>query len=361
MAYGKAREIKLGHYTISQLHPPLLVAELSGNHNKSFERAIQLIDAAKSAGAHAVKLQTFTPDTITLNVQTASFYVDNPKSLWYGKSLHEIYQVAHTPWEWHEALFQYCHSQGLLCFSSPFDQTAVDFLESIHCPCYKVASSENTDHLILKRVASTKKPIILSTGHATLSELGESVDLLRKFGCDDLVLLKCTAAYPAPPHEINLKTLPNLSDIFNCQVGLSDHTLGIGVAIASVAFGATVIEKHLTLSRAEGGVDAAFSMEPDEFAQMAKNVKIAWESIGHISYGASQHEDAERGRRSLYFIKKMAAGEIITRECVKSVRPGFGLPTKYLDVIEGMRLAHAVDYGDPVKWQSFKSTEGIIK
>src|SRR3990167_7011954 len=251
MAYGKAREIKLGHYTISQLHPPLLVAELSGNHNKSFERAIQLIDAAKSAGAHAVKLQTFTPDTITLNVQTASFYVDNQKSLWYGKSLHEIYQVAHTPWEWHEALFQYCHSQGLLCFSSPFDQTAVDFLESIHCPCYKVASSENTD---------------------------------------DLILLKCTAAYPAPPHEINLKTLPNLSDIFNCQVGLSDHTLGIGVAIASVALGATLIEKHLTLSRAEGGVDAAFSMEPAELAELVKETERAWLALGKVTYGASNEE-----------------------------------------------------------------------
>ena len=352
MAY--LNEIQLGNFIVGQLSLPLLVAELSGNHNQSYERAIQLINTAKKSGAQAIKIQTFTPDSITLNVRTGPFYIDNPKSLWYGKTLHEIYKIAQTPWEWHEPLFQYCQSQGLLCFSSPFDQSAIDFLESINCPCYKVASSENTDHLILKRVAETKKPVIVSTGHATLSELSESIELLRKNGCNDIVLLKCTAAYPAPPNEINLKTLPNLREIFNCQVGLSDHTLGMGVAIASVAFGATIIEKHSTLSREEGGVDAAFSMEPEEFSQMAKNIKIAWESIGNISYGATQNEDAKRGRRSLYFSKKMMAGEVVTRECVKSVRPGFGLPTKYLDVIQGMKLAHSVNYGDPVQWDCFK-------
>src|SRR3990167_7941108 len=349
------KNFKISDVVIGRNQRPFIIAEMSGNHNQSLGRALSIVEAAAKAGAHAIKLQTYTADTMTLNVDSDHFKITDKHSLWHGRHLYDLYQEAHTPWEWHAPIMQRSKELGLICFSTPFDETAVDFLETLNVPAYKIASFENTDVQLLKKIASTGKPVIASTGMSNLKDLQLLVSTLRNNGCEQFILLKCTSAYPACPEDANLKTIPHLSKMFSCQVGLSDHTMGIGVALAAVVLPISVIEKHLTLSRAEGGVDAAFSMEPDEFALMVKNIKIAWESIGHISYGASQHEDAQRGRRSLYFVKKMAAGEVIKRDCVKSVRPGFGLPTKYFDAIEGLVLTHAVEYGDPVKWQSFKS------
>ncbi len=241
---------------------PFVVAELSGNHNQSLDRALALVDAAANAGVDAVKLQTYTADTMTIDLKEREFFIDDRNSLWYGKSLYELYKEAHTPWEWHQPIFERCKKSGLICFSTPFDNTAVDFLEDLGAPCYKIASFENTDTRLLRKVASTGKPVIISTGMASLSDLEETVNTIRKAGCNDLVLLKCTSSYPASPKNANILTIPHMREMFNCHVGLSDHTLGIGVAVASVALGATVIEKHLTLSREDGGVDAAFSLEP---------------------------------------------------------------------------------------------------
>ena len=300
---------------------PFIIAEMSGNHNHSLERAIKIIEAAAQAGVDAVKLQTYTADTLTIDKKDGEFFISDKNSPWYGQSLYELYQKAYTPWEWHEKLFARCKELGLMCFSTPFDITAVDFLEKLNCPCYKIASFENVDLRLIKRVAQTKKPMIVSTGMASIAELDESVSTARENGCEDLTLLKCVSNYPATPEGFNLRTLPHMKDLFNCAVGLSDHTLGIGVSTAAVALGATVIEKHFTLSRAEGGVDSAFSMESQEMAALVRECKAAYQALGKISYEISSQE-SKSGRRSLYIVEDMKKGDVLTEKNLRSIRPG---------------------------------------
>lgn len=351
------RVIQLGHLTISRHTPPIIVAELSGNHNQSLDRAFRLIQAAKKAGAHAVKLQTYTADTITIKGTDSTFFVNDPANLWHGRNLYELYQEAHTPWEWHQPIFALCKKLGLLCFSAPFDVTAVDFLETLDCPCYKIASPENTDTILLKKVADTGKPMIISTGMATVAELGSMVDTIIQAGCNDFLLLKCTSAYPADPKDANLATIFHMSQLFDCPVGLSDHTLGTVVATTSVAFGAVLIEKHFTLARSDGGVDSAFSLEPDELKRLVEETDIAWRSIGKIHYGVVSGENAQLARRSLFAIKDIKIGEQLTRENIASKRPGFGIPVKFHDVLLGMKILKDIPYGTALTWDLIKENE----
>lgn len=310
-----------------------------------------LVDAAAAAGVHALKLQTYTPDTITLDVHEREFFITDKNSLWQGNSLYNLYQHAMTPWEWHKPIFDYANSKGMLALSSPFDLTAVDFLESLNVPCYKIASFENIDHGLLAAVAKTGKPVIMSTGMATQAELAESVEVLRDNGCKDLILLKCTSNYPARPIDANLRTIPHLAQLFNCQVGLSDHTLGVGVAVAAVALGATVIEKHFVLDRAGGEVDAEFSLEPAELKMLVEEVERAHDALGSINYGCTIHESGSRVfRRSLYVSADMKAGEIFSNQNIRSVRPGLGLPPKFLNQLIGKAVKVDVCKGTPVSW-----------
>jgi pseudaminic acid synthase len=332
--------------------PPLVIAELSGNHNQSLERALEIVEQAAKAGAHALKLQTYTADTMTLDIQEGDFFIEDAKSLWNKTSLYQLYQKAFTPWEWHVPIFKRCKDLGMLAFSTPFDPTAVDFLESLNVPLYKIASFENTDLPLIRKVSSTGKPVIMSTGMATIAELDESVRAAREAGCRDLILLKCASAYPALPENANLLTIPHLRNLFDCQVGLSDHTLGIGVSIASVALGATVLERHLTLSREDGGVDSAFSLEPQEVAQLVTESTRAWKALGAIHYGPTAEEKpALRFRRSLYVTKDMKAGEQFTDDNLRTIRPGFGLPPKYYSTVLGKRITQAAKRGTPVRWE----------
>ena len=330
---------------------PFIIAEMSGNHNQSLERALKIVEAAAEAGVDAVKLQTYTADTMTIDKSGGEFQITDENSLWKGYSLYELYQKAHTPWEWHKPIFERCRELGILCFSTPFDASAVDFLEALDCPIYKIASFENIDLSLIKKVAKTGKPIIASTGMATVAELDDLVRTARENGCKDLTLLKCTSSYPAKPVGTNLRTIPHMRELFHCNVGLSDHTLGIGVAVASVAFGATVIEKHFTLSRAEGGVDAAFSMEPKEMARLVRECRSAWQAMGEIHYGISEQERKSlRFRRSIYIVEDMKKGDSITEKNVRCIRPGLGLPPKYYDVVLGMCVTQDVKRGTPLRW-----------
>lgn len=324
---------------IGNEHLPFIIAEMSGNHNQSLERALKIVDAAAKTGVHALKLQTYTADTMTLDLQEGDFYIDDPNSLWNGKSLYNLYQEAYTPWEWHEPIYNRCHELGIIPFSTPFDETAVDFLESLNTPLYKIASFENNDIPLIKRVAATGKPMIISTGMASIAQLDETVRAAREAGCKDLILLKCTSTYPASPENTNILTIPHMKDLFDCEVGLSDHTLGIGVAVSSVALGATVIEKHFTLSRADGGVDAAFSLEPAEMALLVEETSRASKAMGRITYGATQKElGSMKFRRSIYVSKDMKAGDEITIDNIRIIRPGYGLEPKFFDKILGKRI-----------------------
>jgi len=345
------KEIILGKFKVGLNHPPFLIAEMSGNHNQSLERALAIVDAAAKTGAQALKIQTYTPDTMTLNLSHGEFFIEDKNSLWKGRSLYDLYKEAMTPWEWHKAIKERCEYHGMEFFSTPFDLTAVDFLEDLGVSFYKIASFENTDIRLIKKVARTKKPIIISTGMATVSELGEAVEAIRSEGNDKIILLKCTSSYPSTPKDANLKTIPALRDIFNVEVGLSDHTMGIGVAIASIPLGATVIEKHFTLDRKEGGVDSAFSMEPLEFTQLVSESKSAWESMGCVSFERSASEQKSLVfRRSIYFSKNMKAGEKITEDHIKSIRPSYGLPTKYFDFLIGKKVKQDVTVGTPTSF-----------
>jgi pseudaminic acid synthase len=331
--------------------PPLIVAEMSGNHNGSLERALALVDAAADAGAHALKLQTYTADSLTLELHSGDFKITERDSPWAGRSLHELYQQAATPYPWHEAIFTRCRDRGLVCFSTPFDESAVDFLEELGAPCYKIASFEIVHLSLIRRAASTGKPLIISTGMASLAELGDAVEAARGAGCHDLILLKCTSSYPASPENSNVRTIPNMRELFGCHVGLSDHTLGIGVALAATALGAVMIEKHLTLSRTEGGVDAAFSMEPAEMRMLVDESTRAWQALGEISYGRTAAEKASvRFRRSLYVARDMAAGDAFSADNLRIVRPGYGLEPKYFEVLLGKHVSRAVPAGTPVSW-----------
>lgn len=347
--------MKIGKHFVGLSAPPFIIAEMSGNHNHSIDRALGIVKAAADAGVHALKIQTYRPDTMTLDIQSDGFVINDQKSLWSGRTLYDLYAEAHTPWEWHEEIFEYSKSLGVIPFSTPFDQSSVDFLESLDVECYKIASFEIIDIPLIKYVAQTGKPIIMSTGMATVSEIGDAVDAAYNAGCRDLVLLKCTSTYPASPKNSNVITLPHMKKLFGCEVGLSDHTMGLGGAIASIALGASVVEKHFTLSRSDGGVDSAFSMEPVEMQQLVIESKRAWESLGEVSYGPTSSEiQSLKFRRSLYVVKDVKAGELLTSENIKSIRPGLGLPPKFFDSVLGLKVARDVPRGAPVTWDIFK-------
>ena len=343
--------IQIGHRSIGRAHPPFIVAEMSGNHNQSLDRALAIVDAAADAGAHAIKLQTYTADTMTLDLAEREFRVSIRHSPWNGTSLYQLYRNAHTPWEWHRPIFDRARDRGLIAFSTPFDASAVDLLEALEAPCYKIASLENTDVPLIRRVASTGKPLLISTGMATAAEIDEAVQAARGAGCRDLILLKCSPTYPAAPDDANLRTITEMAARFGCEVGLSDHTLGIGVAVASVALGATVIEKHLTLRRADGGVDSTFSMEPAEMAALVSETDCAWRALGEPHYGPTPAErDIVRYRRSLYIVRDVKAGELLTADNVRSIRPGLGLAPKHLDEVLGRRAIVDIARGTPLAW-----------
>ena len=343
----------IAHRRIGPDAPPFIIAEMSGNHNQSLARALNIVDAAAKTGAHALKIQSYTADTMTLDLREGEFFVADKNNLWQGRTLYDLYAEAHTPWEWHAPIFERARQHGMIPFSTPFDATAVDYLEALDVACYKIASFENTDLQLIRKVAATGKPMIISTGMADLAELDETVRAARSAGCKDLVLLQCTSTYPATPLDSNLRTIPHMREAFGCEIGLSDHTMGIGVSVASVALGASVIEKHFTLSRADGGVDSTFSMEPSEMAMLVVESERAWQAVGHVQYGpASANEATSRGyRRSLYVVRDMAAGEAFTSENLRAIRPGSGLPTKYFDELIGKRVGQAVKRGTPASWK----------
>ncbi len=344
-------EITIGTRKVGLSHPPFVIAEMSGNHNGSLDRALEIVEAAAKAGAHGLKLQTYTPDTMTIDLDGEDFRISDPDSLWAGNSLYELYAKAFTPWEWHEAILDRARSLGLIPFSTPFDDTAVDFLESLDVPCYKIASFENTDLALIRKAAASGKPLIISTGMATVAELDETVRAARQAGCKELVLLKCTSTYPATPENTNINTIPHLRQLFGCEVGLSDHTMGVGVAVASVALGATVIEKHFTLRRADGGVDSAFSMEPAEMGQLVTEAERAWLALGDVAYGPLEVEKAStQFRRSLYVVQDLKAGEVLTPKNVRAIRPGWGLPTKHLEDVLGRPVKRDLKRGTALRW-----------
>ena len=346
-----ASRIQINDRLIGLDQPPLIIAEMSGNHNRSLERALAIVKAAAESGAHAVKLQTYTPDTMTIDLDEREFHISDSTSLWAGTSLYKLYGEAYTPWDWHKPIMDRARELGMFAFSTPFDDSAVDFLESLGVPCYKIASFENTDLPLIRRVARTGKPMIISTGMATAAELDETVRAARADGCKDLVLLKCTSTYPATAENSNILSIPHMREMFDCEVGLSDHTMGVGVSVAAVAHGATVIEKHFTLSRADGGVDSAFSMEPAEMTQLVAETQRAWQSLGRVSYGPSEAEvKSLQYRRSLYIIQDLKAGDLLTRATVRAIRPGLGLPPKYLEEVLGRTLNQDVARGTALNW-----------
>ena len=344
--------IRIDYRDIGPQAPPFIIAEMSGNHNQSIERALEIVDAAAKSGAHALKLQTYTADTLTLDMSEDEFFIDDPTSLWKGTSLHKLYQQASTPWEWHKPIFDRCRALGLICFSTPFDTSAVDFLENLDVPAYKIASFENIHLPLIRKVAATGKPMIISTGMATVAELDDAVSAARAAGCRDIILLKCTSTYPSNPENSNIRTIPHLRELFGVEVGLSDHTMGTGVSVAAVALGATVIEKHFTLSRADGGVDSAFSLEPEELRALVDETARAWQALGTVTYGPTEQEKASaKFRRSLYVAENMRAGDVFTTANLRAVRPGFGLSPKYFDILLGKRVKRDVKKGTAVSWE----------
>ncbi|HEO64391.1 MAG TPA: pseudaminic acid synthase [Spirochaetes bacterium] len=346
-----SQSIQIEKYSIGQNHPPFIIAEMSGNHNQSLEQALKIVEAAAETGAHALKLQTYTADTMTIDGSHESFYINDPNSLWKGQSLYNLYQKAYTPWEWHEAIFKRCYALGIIPFSTPFDDSAVDFLENLNVSAYKIASFENNHLPLIRKVAQTGKPMIISTGMASLSELEEAVDTARSEGCQDIILLKCTSTYPASPENSHLLTIPHLRELFDVEVGLSDHTMGIGVSVASVALGSTVIEKHFTLSRAEGGVDSAFSMEPHEMKQLVQESLKAWQAMGKVHYGSSPAEEKSRVfRRSIYAVEDIKKEETLTYKNIRIIRPGKGLAPKYYDTLLGKKTSIDLKKGTPISW-----------
>lgn len=343
--------MKIGSLQISKNEPPFVIAEMSGNHNQSLERALEIVEAVARTGAHALKIQTYTPDTMTLDVKDGDFFISDEKSLWKERSLYDLYKEAHTPWEWHEPIMNRAKELGLIFFSTPFDDTSVDFLESLDVPAYKIASFENADLPLIKKVAATGKPMIISTGMATLAELDETVRTIRETGNKQFVLLKCTSTYPATPENSNVLTIPHMRELFQCEVGLSDHTMGVGVSVSAVAQGATVIEKHFTLCRADGGVDATFSLEPEEMKQLVIETERAWQSLGRVQYGPTEAEKPSmKFRRSIYIAEDMKAGDELTPKNLRIIRPGMGLPPKYYDMLKGRKVNRDLKKGTPASW-----------
>jgi pseudaminic acid synthase len=346
------KDIKIGDKIIGNTHKPFIIAEMSGNHNQSIDRAFAIIDAAVDSGADAIKLQTYTPDTMTINATSGLFQINDEGSLWNGSNLYDLYKEAHTPWEWHKPLFDYAKEKGIYIFSTPFDETAVDFLEELGVGAYKIASFENTDHPLLKKVAKTGKPVIMSTGLAKIADLDESVKILRDNGCEELVLLKCTSTYPASPENTHIKTIPHMSELFKCHVGLSDHTMGIGAAVAAVALGAKVIEKHFTISRADGGVDSQFSIEPDELKSLVIESERAFLSLGEIYYGIQEKEKQSlRFKRSIYVVEDIKKGEVFNTTNLRVIRPGDGMQPKYYETIIGKTASNDLKAGTPLTWE----------
>ncbi len=331
--------------------PPFIIAEMSGNHNQSLDRALEIVEAAALSGAHAIKLQTYTADTMTLNVRGGSFEINDSTSLWSGKNLHDLYELAHTPWDWHKPIFDKASELGLICFSSPFDESAVDFLEDLNVPAYKIASFENNHLPLISKAASTGKPLIISTGMASLSDLEKAVTTARASGCKDLVLLKCTSTYPSTPENTNIRTISHLRELFSTEVGLSDHTMGLGVSLASVALGASVIEKHFTLARSDGGVDSAFSLEPAELKSLVEESFRAWQSLGQIRYGPTPAEEKSLiYRRSIYACSDIAVGDTFTPENIRVIRPGDGAPPYLYSTLIGRQARRAYGAGTPLNF-----------
>ena len=340
--------MKINNRKISENHPPFIVAEMSANHNGNIEHAYKIIDMAKDCGAAAIKIQTYRPDTITMDMNTSDFMID--EGLYAGKSLFELYEWAHTPWEWHEELFKYASKKKITIFSSPFDNTAVDLLEDLNSPAYKIASFEAIDLPLIKYVAQTKKPIIISTGIASFEEIQEAIEVSKENGCNDLAILHCVSSYPAPSADYNLKTILDMRDQFNVEVGLSDHTLNNITAISSIAMGASIVEKHVTLNKLGGGPDDSFSLDKQDLSRLCQDLNIAWESIGKVDYTVKKSEIANiKFRRSLYFIEDIRKGEIITSSNVKSIRPGYGLAPKYFENIVGRKVIKDCVRGTPVE------------
>lgn len=340
------KEFNIGSYTIGLTQKPFIIAEMSGNHNQSLERALKIIDVAAESGAHAIKLQTYTADTITIK---GTHIISDSNSLWYGAELYDLYKQAYTPWEWHKLIFERATQKGMVVFSSPFDETAVDFLETLNVPVYKIASFENTHIPLIKKIAKTGKPVILSTGVSTISDIDLAVMTLRNNGCENFILLKCTSTYPSTPENSNVLTLPHLSQLFGCYVGLSDHTMGIGASIAAVALGARVIEKHFTLNRSDGGVDSAFSLEPHEFKSLVIETERAFQSLGTVKYGVQLPEEKSKlFKRSIYISKDIKKGEIFTIENLKIIRPSYGLHPKYYEMVLGRKCKIDLTAGTPL-------------
>lgn len=339
-------DIKINNITIGNSHKPFIIAEMSGNHNQSLDRALALVDAAAEAGAHALKLQTYTADTITMK---GAYTINDTKSLWNGKELHDLYKEAYTPWEWHKAIFDRAKEKGMIAFSSPFDETAVDFLETLNVPLYKIASFENTHQPLLIKVAKTGKPVIMSTGVSSAEDIEESVKVLKNAGCKNLILLKCTSTYPATPENTNLNTIPQMQKLYNCMVGLSDHTMGIGASVAAVALGARVIEKHFTLRRKDGGVDSAFSLEPEELKNLVIETERAFLALGNIQIGIQEIEEKSVFfKRSIYVSEDIKEGELFSEKNLKIIRPGNGLHTRYYFDVLGKKATKNYKKGSPL-------------
>lgn len=340
----------IGNQPVGPGHPPMVIAEMSGNHNQSLARAFELVDAAAAAGAHALKLQTYTADTITLRENGGDFQINDAGSLWAGQNLHDLYTKAHTPWKWHQPIMERAASKGMLCFSSPFDETAVDFLNDLNVPAFKIASFENNHLPLIRKAASKGKPLIISTGMASLADLERAVTTAREAGCQNLVLLKCTSTYPATPKNTNIRTIPHLGELFGVQVGLSDHTMGVGVSVASVALGATMIEKHFTLNRTDGGVDSTFSLEPNEFQCLVQECKNAWDSLGEVKYGPTEAEKKSLVfRRSIFVSQEIKKGDVYSEKNLRIVRPGGGLQPYYLDELIGKIANKDLTKGNALK------------
>lgn len=331
---------------------PFVIAEMSGNHNQSLERALELVDAAAEAGAHALKIQTYTPDTITIDYDKDLFFIEDKNSLWKGRKLYDLYAEAMTPWDWHKAIFDRAKEKGMIAFSSPFDETSVDFLETLNVPFYKIASFENNHLPLLKKVAKTGKPIIVSTGISTVADIAEAVKVLRENGCTNIVLLKCTSTYPATPENSNILTIPHMKQLFDCEIGLSDHTAGIGVSVAAVALGATVIEKHFTLRRSDGGVDSAFSLEPEELKNLVIECNRAYQALGKINYEILEAEKKSiQFKRSIYVVKDINAGDTFSVDNIRIIRPGGGMHPRFYESILGKKSTNTIKRGTALSWE----------
>ena len=348
---SKSYEVTIGGRKIGPAHPPFIIAELSGNHNGSLETALLMVDEAYKAGAHALKLQTYTADTLTIDYDKDEFWISDEKSLWKGESLYKLYQKASTPWDWHKPIFDKCRKLGMLYFSTPFDDSAVDFLEKLEVPCYKIASFENGHLPLIRKVAKTGKPMIISTGMASVADIHEALEAAREAGAREIILLKCTSSYPADPKDSNLLTIPHMSELFQVPVGLSDHTLGIGAAIAAVALGGCAIEKHVVNSRAGGGVDAAFSLEPAELKMLVEETERARQAMGAVFYGRTENEKRSlQFRRSIYVVKDIRAGDVLTAENIRIIRPGLGLAPKYFEKVIGKKIKGDLKRGQALTW-----------